>query len=139
MVGVVVRETSSDTPIATLSVTANSRKRRPTMPPISRIGMNTATSEVLMESTVNPISRRPRNRIYGALHEHLAGCGIHSYSADGRHRWPPLPRICGHAQRGYRGVAAGFPYHHSDHVRQVPAAPGAGTSRTRVPHRRITV
>ena len=28
--------------MATLSVTANSRKSRPTMPPISRMGMNTA-------------------------------------------------------------------------------------------------
>ena len=34
---------------------------RPTMPPISRMGMNTATSEVLMDSTVNPISFDPRS------------------------------------------------------------------------------
>jgi len=60
MVGVVVRETTSDTPMAMLSVTANSRKRRPTMPPIISSGMKTATSEVLMESTVKPISRAPR-------------------------------------------------------------------------------
>jgi len=31
------------------------------MPPISKIGIKTATSETLMESTVNPISRAPRN------------------------------------------------------------------------------
>ena len=54
--GVVVNETTSDTAIATESVTANSRNRRPTMPPISRIGMNTATSEMLMDKTVKPIS-----------------------------------------------------------------------------------
>ena len=59
--GVRVREIRSDTPIAALSTTANSRKIRPTMPPISRIGMKTATSDVLIESTVNPISRAPRN------------------------------------------------------------------------------
>ena len=43
--------------MATDSVTANSRNSRPTMPPISRIGMNTATSETLIDSTVKPISR----------------------------------------------------------------------------------
>ena len=42
-------------------VIANSRKRRPTMPPIKRIGMKTATSEMLIEKTVNPISRAPCN------------------------------------------------------------------------------
>ena len=43
------------------SVIANSRKSRPTMPPIKRIGMNTAMSERLMEITVNPTSRAPRS------------------------------------------------------------------------------
>ena len=47
--------------MAALKVTANSRNSRPTIPPIIRMGMNTATSEVLIESTVNPISRAPRN------------------------------------------------------------------------------
>ena len=60
--GVVVSETTMEMATATLKVTANSRKMRPTMPPISRMGMNTAISEVLMESTVNPISREPRKR-----------------------------------------------------------------------------
>jgi len=46
--------------MATESVTANSRKRRPTIPPISRMGMKTAISEMLIESTVKPISREPR-------------------------------------------------------------------------------
>ena len=46
--------------MATDSVTANSRNRRPTTPPIRRIGMNTATSEMLIDSTVKPISRAPR-------------------------------------------------------------------------------
>src|SRR5256884_9938658 len=39
--------------------TANSRNRRPTMPPIIRMGIKTATSEVLMERTVKPISLAP--------------------------------------------------------------------------------
>ncbi len=59
--GVVVSEITSETPIATDSVTANSRNSRPTMPPISRIGMNTATSDKLIERTVKPISLAPRS------------------------------------------------------------------------------
>ncbi len=59
--GVMVSETSSETMIATDNVTANSRNNRPTMPPISRIGMKTATSDRLMERTVNPISDAPRS------------------------------------------------------------------------------
>ena len=57
--GVVVSETTSETAIATESVTANSRKSRPTIPPMKRIGMKTAMSETLIERTVKPISRRP--------------------------------------------------------------------------------
>ena len=60
-IGVVVSETTSETAMAALRVTANSRKSRPTMPPISRMGMNTAISEVLIETTVKPISRAPSN------------------------------------------------------------------------------
>ena len=62
IIGVVVSETTSETTIATDSVTANSRNSRPTMPPISRMGMNTATSEMLIERTVKPISLAPRKR-----------------------------------------------------------------------------
>ena len=40
-------------------VTANSRNRRPTIPPIIKMGMNTAMSELLIESTVKPISCPP--------------------------------------------------------------------------------
>ena len=57
--GVRVSDTRSETMIAAESVTANSRKSRPTMPPIRRIGMNTATSETLMERTVKAISLVP--------------------------------------------------------------------------------
>ena len=59
--GVAVSETSSEIKTATLSITANSRNSRPTMPPIIRMGMNTAISDMLMESTVNPISGEPFN------------------------------------------------------------------------------
>ena len=47
--------------MAALSTTANSRNNRPTIPPIIRIGMKTATRDVLIDSTVKPISRAPRN------------------------------------------------------------------------------
>ena len=58
--GVVLSEISSETRMAVASTTANSRKSRPTRPPINKIGMNTATSDTLMDSTVKPISRAPR-------------------------------------------------------------------------------
>ena len=57
--GVVVSEMTMETMMAVERVTANSRKRRPTMPPIIRMGMKTAMSETLMEKTVKPISRAP--------------------------------------------------------------------------------
>ena len=59
--GVVVRETTRDTRMATESVTANSRNNLPTIPPIIKMGMNTATREMLIERTVKPISLAPRN------------------------------------------------------------------------------
>ena len=61
IIGVVVSETTSEIRIAADSVTANSRNSRPTMPPISRIGMNTAISDRLIDSTVKPTSRAPRS------------------------------------------------------------------------------
>ena len=57
--GVAVSETTMETRMATERVTANSRNNRPTMPPISSSGMNTATSETLMVTTVEPISLAP--------------------------------------------------------------------------------
>ena len=57
----VVSETTSDTSTATDSVIENSRKMRPTIPPISRMGMNTAISDTLIDSTVKPTSRAPRS------------------------------------------------------------------------------
>ncbi len=45
--------------MATAIVTANSRNTRPTMPPISSTGMNTAISEKVIDTMVKPISREP--------------------------------------------------------------------------------
>ncbi len=44
-----------------LMVTANSRNTRPTTPPMNRTGMNTATSDSVIDMIVNAISRAPRN------------------------------------------------------------------------------
>ena len=55
-IGVVVREISNDTITAADNVTANSRNKRPTTPPINKIGKNTATSDTLIASTVKPTS-----------------------------------------------------------------------------------
>ncbi len=54
-----VSETISDSPIDTDRVTANSRNSRPGRPSISSSGINTATSETLIDSTVKPTSRAP--------------------------------------------------------------------------------
>ena len=54
-----VKETIAETAMATLRVTANSRKSRPTMPPIIRMGMNTASSDTVMETMVKPICLAP--------------------------------------------------------------------------------
>ena len=45
--------------MATVTVTANSWNMRPTMPPISSNGMNTATSEMEIDRMVKPISPAP--------------------------------------------------------------------------------
>ncbi len=58
-IGVSVSETTEEITIAAVSVTANSRNSRPTTPPISKIGMKTATSEAVMETIVKPICFAP--------------------------------------------------------------------------------
>ena len=57
-----VSETNAETAIDAVTVSANSRNSRPTMPPISSSGMKTATSETLIDRTVKPISRDPFER-----------------------------------------------------------------------------
>ena len=57
--GVVVNDTTIETKIAADSTTANSRNKRPTMPPIIKMGMNTAIKEKLIDKTVKPISLAP--------------------------------------------------------------------------------
>ena len=57
--GVVVSEITMDTRMAADMTTANSRKNRPTIPAMNKMGTNTAISDRLMETTVKPISRAP--------------------------------------------------------------------------------
>ena len=58
-IGVSVSDTKPDTRIATAIVTANSWNSRPISPPSSSTGMNTATSDSVIEMTVKLISRLP--------------------------------------------------------------------------------
>ncbi len=62
-------------------VTANSRKSRPTMPPIISSGMNTAISDVLMVRTVKPISLAPLSAasVGGIPHFQIAGDILHDH------------------------------------------------------------
>ncbi len=57
--GVRVIETIPEIRMAVQMVTANSRNKRPRMPAMKRIGMNTAASDRVMETIVKPISREP--------------------------------------------------------------------------------
>ena len=59
IIGVVVSEMTSDIKTAADSVTANSRNKRPTCPPMNSSGINTATSDRLIDNTVKPTSRAP--------------------------------------------------------------------------------
>ena len=54
-----VSDTKPDTRIATAIVTANSWNSRPMSPPRNSTGMNTATSDSVIEMTVKLISRLP--------------------------------------------------------------------------------
>ena len=58
-IGVSVSDTNPEIRIATEIVTANSRKTRPTTPPMNSTGMKTATSENVIERMVKPISLDP--------------------------------------------------------------------------------
>jgi hypothetical protein len=59
IIGVRVRDTTAETRMVTLRVTANSRNRRPTMSPMKSSGMSTAMSETVSERMVKPIWPEP--------------------------------------------------------------------------------
>ncbi len=58
-IGVRVSDTKPDTRIAMPMTIANSWNTRPTTPPMKNTGMNTATSETVIEMMVKVISREP--------------------------------------------------------------------------------
>ena len=58
-IGVSVMDTTPEMRIAVVIVTANSRNKRPRIPAMNRIGMNTAASEVVIVRIVKPISFEP--------------------------------------------------------------------------------
>ena len=59
IIGVSVSDTNAEIRIDTASVTANSRKRRPTTSPMKRSGISTATSENVSEMMVKAICFDP--------------------------------------------------------------------------------
>ena len=59
IIGVTVSETSPDTTSAAPTVIANSLNSRPMTPLMSKTGMKTAISEVVIDTTVKPTSRAP--------------------------------------------------------------------------------
>src|ERR1700688_3379765 len=66
IIGAKVSDTSAETAIEAVTVSANSRNSRPMMPLINKSGMNTAISEQEIDSTVKPISREPLSAaVYG--------------------------------------------------------------------------
>ena len=59
MTGVRVSDTNAETSTAVVTVMANSRNSLPTMPAMNSNGMNTATSENVIEMMVKPICPAP--------------------------------------------------------------------------------
>ena len=66
--GVVVNEITSEISTATDSVTANSRNSRPVCPPMKSSGINTATSDRLIDSTVKADLACAQQRGLEAVH-----------------------------------------------------------------------
>ena len=58
-IGVMVKDTSSETAIANEAVNPKDDMKRPTMPPMNPMGRNTAISDSVVAITARPISRVP--------------------------------------------------------------------------------
>src|SRR5271165_1053807 len=59
IIGVRVREIMAEKRMVVLRVTANSRKRRPTMSPMNSKGISTAINDTVSETMVKPICPAP--------------------------------------------------------------------------------
>ena len=66
-IGVSVSDTKPDTRIATMIVTANSRKSRPIIPAMNTSGMNTAASDSVIDMIVKPTSADPSSAARSAV------------------------------------------------------------------------
>ena len=78
--GTSVSDTKAEATMASETITANSWNSRPITPGMKKIGMNTATSDTLIASTVKPTSRAPRSA--AARTGWLAGCGARAGMAS---------------------------------------------------------
>ena len=74
IIGVSVSETKPEISTATMMVTANSCSSRPRMPPMNSTGMNTAASEMVIDTMVKAISFEPSSVacISALAHLHVA-------------------------------------------------------------------
>ncbi len=54
--------------------------------------------------------------LHGRFHEPVAGCGVHSFSARGRHRGQAVPRIHRHPVGGHPHLAGDLADHDADDV-----------------------
>ena len=119
IIGVSVRATNADTAMHMAVVTANSRNSRPMMPPISSSGMNTATSEMLIDRMVKAISPEPLQGRLVRLHavldvahdvlQHDDGVVDHEADRDGeRHQRDVVEAVAHqiHERAGARAATA---------------------------------
>ena len=68
------------------------------------------------------------DRLHRLLHQHVADRRLHSHSADGRNRRPPLPRIRRHSLHRHPRVHGHLAHHHAHDVR--PPAQSAPEARS---------
>src|SRR5205809_4183532 len=94
IIGVSVRDTTSDSRIAADSVSANSRNRRPTMSPMNRIGMKTDRKSTRLNSSHGYISYavsglKKKNEGNAHFGRHIGGA-----VEEVLHLRPQLSRLC---------------------------------------------
>ena len=80
-----------------------------------------------LEEGMHAAARRPctgpGNRLYRAVDQRVAGGGVHSDSADGRHRRPVVPRVRGDAVGGHRRLDGRLADDHAHDVRALLKRP----------------
>ena len=94
-----VSEITIEIRMAIDSVTANSWKTRPTMPGINRIGMNTAISDTLIETTVKLTSALPRKAASRGLRPESRWRTIFSSTTTASSTMKPVPMVSAISER----------------------------------------